>query len=251
LAPPSARSGDAHRSTGGGSGPIRILSAQTHVPTWGERIQEARRKLPLGDSKALLDILHGKDTAAAFAVLSLENEGKVRFKTELLAKLLNTTNTRMIAKAAALLLSRREDANIDTLIRHIEKLGPADDLAVELLMRSRSRKGLPVLLQRASNATRKDAAGLLAIRALALYDGKNVTLTLNRLAQDWSEEISATAKKALAQRKKLGLEVKTAYKAPPTRTYTFTEKDVPTEIETTYQQEWEPDQDPDDGEYED
>lgn len=212
--PPPANPGTSRR------GGVQVLSPQPPPASWRERVQKARLELPMDDPRGLLEALRGDDPARSFAVLSLENEGKVRFQEKLLRETLQSTRVRLVARAAALLLARRgTETGLDALVEHLEARGPAEDVAVELLIQTGTRKGRELLLERASHATRGDRAGLLSIRALAFHDGPEVTLMLNRLSEDWSPEVRQAARESLELRGKAGLATRTALKAPPeTRT---------------------------------
>lgn len=199
-----------------GSGRIVVYGDVPPVPTWKERVQESKQKLPVEDMDELTRILARDNAVDAFAALALEKDGRVRYPTATLIDTLNGTRHRIVARGAALLLSRRRDPEVDeALAEHIGRRRPADDMAVEILIQRGSKAGREQLKERASHATSSDRAGLLAIRALAFHQGPDVTLLLNRLRDDWSSDVQEAATGALTLRSRAGLSTRTAYKPPP------------------------------------
>jgi hypothetical protein len=199
-------------------GPVSytVLSQVKPAPTWRQQVEGHRSNLAGRPQEVLVEALASEDHARVFAALSFENEGKVSFPQGALARALNRTRSREVARGAALLLSRRKNTQAeDTLIKHIEQQGPGDATALELLMQMNSRRGKGVLMQRAAKADPSDTASLMAIRALAFQPGDDVIVLLRRLSGDWSEVVQKAAHESLELRQKAGLKSRVRYKPPP------------------------------------
>lgn len=182
-------------------------------PTWRERVDDAKAKLDPKVPRTLLRALRSDDPAEVFAVLSLEAEGKLRFKEDKLVEVLEGARNRLVARAAAVLVGkRRTPTAYAALETHIRLRGPADDSAVKILWAAGPPLGQQVFFERASLANGRDETSLLAIRALALVPGKKITQLLQRLQDDRSPKVRKAAEKAIEMRASAGLPTATEIK---------------------------------------
>lgn len=220
---PATPTGGPAAATGGGpsrpTGPLTVFSSEDRRPpalSWRERVKLARRTLVQAGTEAIEAAAMGDDAVEAFAALSLDNDGVVSLPFRALVHSLDESGERQVAQGAAHLLARRGDeAALQALVNHVRDRGPVDDVAARLLLETGRRVGRSVFFTRASNARAGNPADILAIKALGIFPGDDITVLLRRLSGDWSETVQAAAKEALARREPLGYNTRGAYRPPP------------------------------------
>lgn len=214
-------SGSQPAGSSGGGAPatptgIVIDGHVPRVPTFKERVAAAKATMDPRMREQLARQLREGDGAAQVAVLSFENDGVLKLREAELIRVLENTRQEEVARAALVLLNRRAtDEAYAAMEKHVADRGPADELAIRFLWAAGHGRGKAALMDRASQATGRDEAALLAIQALAGIPGNDVTALLRRLLEDWSPEVSTAAQKAREQRKGMGLPVDLTAKPPP------------------------------------
>lgn len=194
----------------------QLLSAEPppRVPTWNERLDRARQQLASTNQAELRGALSEPDPARVMASLEAARAGRYVASTEDLARVLREPGRVEVARLAVeLLAGRDEDAAFQALADHALGYGVADAQAVRALHLSGAPQGRAVFLERAAKARRGSDAARMAIKALALEPGDDVTQLLQRLSIDWSPSIREAVAAALDLRARAGLPTQTEHKA--------------------------------------
>jgi hypothetical protein len=194
---------------------LAAVTASASAQTWIDQVQAIRIQLAAAGAPAMVEALQSGDDMRVFAALSMEYADRVRYERQELASVLASTGNREVAKGAAILLARRDTPEATrALVDHVRIGGPAQKAALEHLRRRSQGQDKDALLKIAAQP-REDAASMAAILGLAFIPGRDVTVTLHRLRNDWAQGVQRAAEDALVLRRRLGMDTKAPYRAPP------------------------------------